>query len=168
MDGTICYLSIVVFLISVVVLVILVSKKYKLATFPNRNLTYFQQNALGLLGNKGYKVVDKKKGFHIEKGPFTAAGIIFEQNGSDVVVYRYSSSTNITLILEIIGFIILGILTIIVGIISEYNSINFAKKEIKPLLEGKKSGSICVSCGKPIPKDGRVCPYCGTMLRYQY
>ncbi len=161
MDGTICYLTIGFFLIAVIVVIILISKKYKLATFSNRDLTYFEQNALTTFRNSGYKIVDKKKGYHIEKGPFTSTGIIFEQNGSDVVVYRYSSSTNITLILIVVGIFTFGLLAIVVGIFSEYNTNKFAKKEIKPLLERKKSGQLCKNCGKIIPEYGKVCPYCG-------
>jgi predicted nucleic acid-binding Zn ribbon protein len=63
------------------------------------------------------------------------------------------------------------LLFLIVGIImpyvvqSELNKLSDNPNLINALPQQYSSGRICPNCGRPIPMDSQVCPYCGKDFR---
>ena len=137
-----------------------VYKKYLLCVFPNEELNSFRQNAIKTFQEQGFIVIDKGEKLYVEKGTFTATGLYFKQNGNQVDVYRTNTATTLAWIAFIIGAIFFVIGAIIVGYISESNSKSFAEETIVPLLKNIR----CSNCGRLIPKDARICPYCENKL----
>jgi hypothetical protein len=141
---------------SILIIAYSVYKKYILCVFPNEELKSFRQNAINKIQEQGYKINDKGEKLYVEKGTFTATGLYFKQNGNQVDVYRTNTATTVAWIAFILGAIFFLIGAIIVGFISESNSKSFAEETIRPLLNNIR----CSNCGRLIPKDSRICPYC--------
>jgi len=66
----------------------------------------------------------------------------------------------------IILFIIIWIVAIILAFIADSNSKSFRNNELIPLLQeyGSAIGRTCPGCGRTIPMDARLCPYCAKQL----
>ena len=150
------------FIIILAVTIYFTSKKHLLDTFPNEEVSAFRNKAVNMFQNEGYKVREKGEKVIIEKGSLTSAGLYFKQNGLQVDVYRFSTATALAWILIAFGIVLMGIVTLIIAVISESNSVNFAEDTLRPLLKGHgDSNRRCPNCGRIIPFDSIICPYCG-------
>ena len=71
------------------------------------------------------------------------------------------SNTNTFLAVFIVLFIFIWIVAIILAVIADIKSKDFRNNELKPLLSGHSlTGRICPNCGRLIPFDANICPYC--------
>jgi hypothetical protein len=97
---------------------------------------------------------------------FSATTLVLKQNGPNVDVSYIHSNSSEFLIVFIILFIIIWIVAIILAVIADSNSKNFRNNELIPLLQGYGStvGRMCTGCGRTIPTDARLCPYCAKQL----
>ena len=100
---------------------------------------------------------------YVQSGTFTATKLFFKQDGSDVIVYRASSSTPIADIVMLAGVLVSGIIVpLILSIIIEVKSRSFAKEEVYTYLKDyKKWIKYCPWCNRDIPNNSKLCPYCG-------
>lgn len=110
-------------------------KKHLLCTFQNEKIDYFRSKILQLLLDEGYSVEEKKGMLHIQKNYFTCVDLHFKQNAAQLEVYWVSSTTTLAWALIILGWITIGILTIIVALLSDFFSRDFAKDTIYQLLK---------------------------------
>lgn len=158
-----CLPIIIVLIIAVILIFYIVSKKYLLGTFPNKEVNSFRNEAIQKFTQQEFKIDDKGDKLHLENGTLTATNLFFSQNGNQVDVYRQNSATAIAWILIIIGAFFFLIAALIIGIISDSNSKNFAENTILPLLEERSyhEHRFCPTCKHEIPFDANVCPYCG-------
>lgn len=158
-----CLPIIIVLVIGVILIYYISSKKYLLASFPNKEVNSFRNESIQKFAEQGFKIDDKGDKLHLENGTMTAADLIFAQNGNQVEIYRQNSATVVAWILIIVGAIFFLILALIIGIISDSNSKNFAENTILPLLQERlyHEQRLCPSCMHEIPFDANICPYCG-------
>jgi len=162
----VCLTPIVIMTIAIILIIIIASKKHLMTVVPNREINSFRMEALQKFRNKDFKIKEKGDKIYIEKGTFTATNIFLIQKNDKIEIYRQNSATTITWILVVVGAFFFLILALVVGIISDSNSKNFAENEILPLLTGKHfSDRICPRCKKDIPFDAEICPYCGNRLQ---
>ena len=147
------------FLLLVLVIILLYissNKRYLIGEFQNTEIHSFQENVIQTLKEQGYHLKIKNEKIYIEKGILTATRLIFQQDNQQVNVYRTNAATITAWILFILGVLLFILGAIVVGYISENNSKKFAEEEIIPLLNNKR----CDNCGKRIPSDSKICPYC--------
>jgi hypothetical protein len=158
---TICLVVLVIFIIAFIFIIIILSKKYLLDSFPNKDASSLRQDAIRKFNNEGFRIKNKGKKLYVEKGTLTATTLYFEQKGNQVDIYRANTATPAAWILIIVGALFFIVLALIIGIISDNNSKDFAEKTILPLLKGSHYGDrICPNCARPIPFDAKICPYC--------
>jgi len=162
-DGTICLSIAIIFILFLVIIVYLAIKKYLLYEIPNENAEDIKEKTIKIFNNQGYKIRYAKKGkIIVQSGSFSATGLIFKQEQSNVMIYRYSSSTTTADIIMVIGFFITGlVIPFIIALVVEIKSRTLAKDEILPILKDyKKFDRKCPNCNKNIPFDAHICPYC--------
>ena len=90
--------------------------------------------------------------------------MVFKQNGQNVDVLYIHSNSSVFLVIFIVCFFTIWILAIILALIADSNSKSFREDELKPLLRGYETGRMCPNCGRAIPMDARICPYCARPL----
>jgi len=152
----------VIFLIGLTIILIIysTSKKYLIDIFQNEEVSNFRQKTINILCEQSYKIKEKKEKIYVESGSLTATSLYFKQKDNNIEFYRTNTATPTAWILFVIGIFTALIVSIIIGILSETNSKNFAEKTILPLLKNKR----CSNCGRSNPYDGRICSYCGKNL----
>ena len=158
-----CIIGVFIFIFVLAFLVYISCKKYFLEVFPNQNIDSFKQRLIQLFYEKGWNVEVKKGRVHVESGSFTAVDLHFKQNGPNVEIYYVSSATILTWALMIIGIFVLTIMTIIVALVADSNSRNFANDIIRPLLLKIKERGLAgvsydfpVAPGTLIPGDAEI------------
>jgi len=166
-NPTICLGLLIAFIIFFIVIVILLVKKYELIVIPNENVENFKNTSKKIFTKQEYKVEERKKYLYVESSSFTATKLFFKQDGANIIVHRASSSTPTADIIMVAGVLISGLIVpLIISIIIEIKSKNFAKEEIHNLLKDyKKWIKYCPWCNKEIPHDGLICPYCGKKVK---
>jgi hypothetical protein len=165
-----CLITIIIAIIIIVIgflLLIVIGRRPKfLCNIPNRDTISYRRDVLNRLNNQRYKVVEKENGnIFVQKDTFSATTLVFKQNGPNVEVAYIHSNSNLFLVIFIICFITIWIIAIILAVIADLNSKGFRNDELKPLLTGYSTGRICPNCGRPIPFDAMICPYCGKDFR---
>jgi ABC-type sugar transport system permease subunit len=162
----ICIPLLIIFIVVIILIIYFTSKKTLLVSIPNRDVFSFRSLVQQKFISLGFNVKEKKENLIVESGSFTSVGLYFEQNGPQVDVYRFSSSTTVTLVLVIIGAIFSLIIGIIIAIIAEHNSKSFSKDTILPILQGNNLRERrCPNCIRVIPFEAQNCPYCGTQFQ---
>jgi hypothetical protein len=131
----VCLTAIIILLIAFTILVLFITRKHFLATFSNRDVVTFRNQAINIFGSEGYTVKDKGKRVYVEKRILTATSLCFEQNGLNVDVYRRNSASLVAWILTILGAFFFMIGAMVVGGLAEDNSKKFAVKTLLPLLQ---------------------------------
>jgi len=128
----------IIILLPFIIIAYLVSKKRLLASFYTIAPERLKSTLVDLLKERGYKFVEKENRFHVEKGSFTAIDLFIEEDIDGVNLWYRSSGTALAWILIFIGIFFFGILALIIGIISEINSRDFAEKELLTALKDLK------------------------------
>jgi len=153
----------IVFAIGFILLILIGRRPKLLFSISNRDMFSYRQEAINKLNSRGYIIREKDNGnIFVQKDTFSATTLAFRQNGSNVDVLFIHSNSNLFLALFIVLFITIWIVAIILAIIADSNSKKFRNNELIPLLQGYgATGRMCPNCGRPIPFDANICPYCG-------
>ena len=118
-------------------------KKELLISFPGKNKEPLKENIVDLMRKKGLKARKIGTGICVEKYSIltlTSANLYLKQDGKQVKVY---GGCNVSIFGWILLFALFfwwsfGIATIIVAIILDFNSKNFAQKTLLPILKELK------------------------------
>jgi len=156
-------LVIAVFWLIILILIIIERRPKPLCVITNKDMASYKQDTITKLTSQGYLIKEKKKErIFVQKDTFSATTLVFKQNKSNVdVLYIHSNSTAM-LIAFIVSFIFIWILAVVLAVIADSKSKDFRENELIPLLIGQNiTGRICPTCGRPIPFDANLCPYCG-------
>jgi hypothetical protein len=163
MDACLMTFLVGVICIMIIILIILLGRRPKLlCSIQNHNTFSFRQEAINKIRTQGYIIKEKKNdNIFVQKDAFSATTLVFKQNGPDVdVLFIHSNSTGVLAAIIILIFTI-WVIAIILAVIADSKSKNFRENELKPLLTGYgKTGRRCPNCGRPIPFDANICPYC--------
>jgi len=153
---------IVIFVIGLILLLTIGRRPKFLCSIPNRDMFSYRQETINKLANRGYLIKEKENGnVFVQKDTFSATTLVFKQNGPNVDVLFIHSNSSIVLVAFIICIITIWIIAIILAVIADSKSKNFRNNELMLLLSGYSStGRLCPNCGRPIPLDARICPYC--------
>ena len=155
-------IGLILFFTFVIFLVYIDIKKYEIHTYQNTSVNSVKANLLQELRLHGYKFEDSKKQTVVEKNTLTAASIIFKQEQNNVKIYRKNATTNTGLAIVIILAFLILIGGLILALYIDYSSSRFAKEELLPIINGSsKKSRFCSNCGRVIPRDALICPYCG-------
>ena len=160
---TIAIIIIVTVIIGILLVIIIGRRPRPLFNIPNRDLLSFKIEALNKLSGQGYHIKERKNGdIFVQKDNFSATTLVFRQNGLGVDVLFIHTSTNVFLAVFVVLLFLFWIAAIVIAIIADIKSKEFRENEITPLLTGHSlTGRICPNCGRPIPFDANLCPYCG-------
>jgi len=152
---------IVIFVVGIILLIKFGRRPKFLCCIPNRNVTSYRQEVISRLGTKEYTIREKENGnIFVQKDTFSATTLVFKQNGLNVDVLFIHSNSNAMLAALIICIFTIWILAVVLALVADSNSKSFRDNDLKPLLMGYATGRICPNCGRPIPMDALICPYC--------
>ena len=152
----------IIFTIGFILLIKFGRRPKSLCSIPNHNIFSYRQEAINKLSNKDYLIKEKKNDdVFVQKDIFSATTLVFKQNGQNVDVLFIHSNSTVMILAFIISFIFIWIVAIALALIADSKSKTFRENELMPLLIGyNTTGRICPNCGRPIPWDARMCPYC--------
>jgi ABC-type antimicrobial peptide transport system permease subunit len=154
--------GVILFFVFIVFFIYLDIKKHYLITIKNTDVMTVKRGIIQALMLKGFKINDNPKETYVEQGTFTAANLIFAQEGTDVKIYRKNAVSPLGMVIVIILAFTVFIVGFILAIYSDYNSSKFAKETLLPILTDESvRGRICPDCQRPIPFDAIMCPFCG-------
>lgn len=158
-------IALIVFIVGIILIIVIGMRPKFLCTIPNRDLLSYKHELLNRLNARGYKIKERKNGnIFVQKNTFSATTLVFKQNGQNVDILFIHSNSNAILIVFILSFITFWIVAIILAIIADSNSKDFRNNELKPILTGYEFGRTCPNCGRSIPMDAHLCPYCTTQF----
>lgn len=161
MDACLVMLLILVIFIIIVIALVLFGRRRKfLCKIPNRDLLSFKKDIIDKFKSCNYLIKEKENNkVFVQKDNFSATTLVFKQNGQDVDVLFIHSNSTILLVAIIALIFIAWIIAIVLAIIADSNSKIFRNNELIPLI--KQKGGNCKKCGRSIPVDSKICPYCG-------
>jgi hypothetical protein len=154
---------IIIFVIGSILIFTIGRRPTLLCTIPNRDVITFRNEMLNRLTAQPYEIKEKPNGdVFIKKDFFSATTLVLKQNGINVDVSFIHSNCSAFLAVFIVLFILFWIAAIVLAVIADSNSKTFRNNELIPLLGGYGFGigRMCPSCGRSIPMDALVCPYC--------
>lgn len=152
-----------IFALLILILVLIERRPKPYFVIQNRDIYSFKREAINKLSNQGYIVKEKHNDrLFVQKDSFTATTLVFRQNESNVdVLYVHSNSTAIFISI-IVLFITIWIIGLVLAIIVDTKSKDFRDGELKSILTGyNMNRRVCPNCGRGIPFDANICPYCG-------
>jgi len=156
---------IVIFVVGFILLIKFGRKPKFLCCIPNRDVANYRKEAVSRLATRGYILKEKENGnVFVQKDVFSATTLVFKQNGLNVDVLFIHSNSNAMLAAFIICFFTIWILAIVLALVADSNSKSFRDNDLTSLLMGYATGRICPNCGRPIPMDALICPYCAKQL----
>ena len=161
-----CLITIIVIIILFVIgfiLLIKIGRRPKfLCSVSNRNVFTYRQEIINKLKDRGYLIKEKQNDdIFVQKDTFSATTLVFKQNGANVDVLFIHSNSNTMLAAFIILFITIWIVAIILALIADSKSEKFRLSELLPIIQGYSlNDGRCSNCGRLIPADARICPYC--------
>jgi len=159
-----CFIAIFILALLLIVIILSAYKKYLVGVIPQSQDYMLRQKVIQLAQDHNFRVEEKEDHLYVKKNWITATRLFFVQNGTQVDLYRRNAATGALWALIILGALFFGIIAIFVGVISESNSKELAETTIYPLLKGEADRRRCGNCGRLIPSDAVLCPYCGKRL----
>ncbi len=159
---------ITVTIVLIILAAVMIGRRQKfLCSIPSRELYSFKHEAINKLRNQGYLLKEKQDDkVFVQKNNFSATTLVFKQNGSNVDVMFIHSNSTVMLVAIVVCIFTIWILGIVLAIIADSNSKDFRNNELIPLLRGHATGNIrCPNCGRLMPQDANICPYCGKQMK---